>query len=67
MPSKKGKGIIIILSAADVGEECVSDLSVFANTTKEVQTLFHNCGLDCVDGFCFTLNDMVVLYYWPKL
>ena len=31
--SKKGKGIIIILSAADVGEECVSDLSVFANTT----------------------------------
>ena len=38
---QKGKGIIIILSAADVGEECVSDLSVFAETTEEVKTLFH--------------------------
>jgi len=40
--NKKGKGIIIILSAVDVGKECVSDLSVFAKTTEEVQTLFHN-------------------------
>ena len=40
--NKNGKGMIIIQSIANVGKESVFDLSVFANTTKEVQTLFNN-------------------------
>ena len=40
--NNKGKGMIIILSAADVDEECESYLSVFAKTPEEVQTLFQD-------------------------
>jgi len=40
--NKNGKGVIIIQSIANVGKESVFDLSVFANTTEEVKTLFHN-------------------------
>ena len=40
--NKKGKGMIIILSAADVDKGCESYLSVFAKTPEEVQTLLHN-------------------------
>ena len=40
--NKKSEGIIIVLSVADADKGCESDLSIFAKTPEEVQTLFHN-------------------------
>lgn len=40
--NKRGKGTIVVLSVADADKGCQSDLSIFAKTPEEVQTLFHN-------------------------
>ena len=40
--NNKGKGMIIVLSAADMDEECESYLSVFAKTPEDVQTLYQD-------------------------
>lgn len=40
--NKKSEGTIIVLSVADADKGCESDLSIFAQTPEEVQTLFHN-------------------------
>lgn len=40
--NKKSEGIVIVLSVADADKGCESDLSIFAKTPEEVQTLFHN-------------------------
>ena len=40
--NNKGRGIIVVLSAADADKGCESNLSIFAKTSEEVQTLFHN-------------------------
>ena len=38
----KGEGMTIVLSVADADKGCESYVSVFAKTSEEVQTLFHN-------------------------
>ena len=38
--NKLGMGTIIVLSAADADKGCQSDLSIFAKTPEEIQTLF---------------------------
>ena len=40
--NKKSQGTIIVLSVADADKGCESDLSIFAKTPEEVQTLFEN-------------------------
>lgn len=40
--NKKSEGTIIVLSVSDADKGCESDLSIFAKTPEEVQTLFHN-------------------------
>ena len=38
--NNKGRGIIVVLSAADADKGCESNLSIFAKTSEEVQNLF---------------------------
>lgn len=46
----KGRGIIVILCAADEDKGCESNLSIFANTPEEVRNLFHNINNESLVG-----------------